>query len=116
MNRLFFGFAAILFAAALASFTTPKSTPKDLTEYYFEFPANISAAESDVEDETKWVPANDMNGCSEGEARACKIRVTLDHVEGGALKTSANIQASELSGVAFVTGGNLEEYINRANP
>jgi hypothetical protein len=57
-----------------------------------------------------------MESCPEGQARACKIKVSADHVLSGVLQSSADIQAFEVSGVARVTGGNLEEYENRSNP
>jgi hypothetical protein len=116
MKRLFFALAVIISAATVAAFTIPGSTSKKQTFYYFQYPANISATDGEVEDETRWVPADDMSGCTEGEARACKIKVSDDHVDNGVLQTSANILATEVSGVAYIAGGNLEDFSNRANP
>ena len=116
MKRLFFGLTVMAIAAATAAFTTPKSTPKDLTDYYFEFPTTTSPTVANVQDESKWAPALDMDNCPNGQQRACKIRVDQEHVISGVLQSSADIQAALNGSNAVVTGGELLAYTNRANP
>lgn len=114
--RLFFGFAAIVFAAATAAFTTPASTA-NLDDSYFAFDyANHIPTEANVEDESKWIQVSDMEDCPSGTQRACKIRVLSTYVSGTTLLSTANIDATSASGSAFVVGGNLLDYENRANP
>ena len=116
MVRLLFGLAAIIMAATTAAFTTPVSNPSDLTDLYFAFNTAYTPNEANVEDESKWNLVSDMNGCPTGSARACKIRVAPAHVSGSVLQSSANIQATEVSGIAYITGGQLVDFVNRSNP
>lgn len=117
MKRLIFGLAAIVMAAAGAAFTTPKATTASFVDSYFAFDyANYSPTEANVEDESKWIKVDDMDDCPVGTQRACKIRVSSTHVSGSSLLSTANINATFSSGSAFVVGGNLVDYENRANP
>jgi len=117
MKRLIFGLAAIVFAAATAAFTTSTSSAASLDYSYFAFDyANYTPTEANVEDESKWIKVSDMSGCPDVDERACKIRVSPSHVSGTTLLSSANITADEVSGNAYVSGGNIVEFINRSNP
>lgn len=116
MKRLIFGLAAVMLAGAFAAFTTPKTTKADLLDSYFAFNTAYSPTKANVEDESKWNLVSDMTGCPAGSNRACKIRVSPTHVTGSTLNSSAGIQATEVSGVAYVTGGQLQDFANRSNP
>lgn len=117
MKRLLFGFAAIVFAGAMAAFTTPVSSPSHLPDAFFAFDYSYSPTKANVEDESKWIKVADMNGCDGSDFRACKIRVTDAHYSGSSLSSSANIQALEsATGIAYVDDAVAVAISNRSNP
>lgn len=119
MKRLIFGLAAIVFAAATAAFTMPKSSANSLQDYYFAFDyaTYSNPTVGNVEDPAKWVKVNDLNGCSIGSDRACKLRVGEESVEDNHLISTFAIDASEsASGIAYVVASDASQIINRANP
>lgn len=117
MKRFIYGFLAISLAIGAAAFTAPKA-PAAFTDAYFEFDYNnYDPTLANVVDESKWKRSADMNGCSNGDDRACKIRVSSAHYSGNTLLSSADIQALESDDdVAYVTQAEAVQIVNRANP
>jgi FAD/FMN-containing dehydrogenase len=116
MKRFIYGFFAIMFAISMAAFTTPK-TAASLDDAYFEFDYQYDPTIENVEDESKWKPALDMNGCSTADDRACKIRVGSGYYSGSTLSTIVNIVAEESDDdVAFVLDAEAILVVNNSNP
>lgn len=118
MKRLIFGLAAIIFAGAMAAFTTPKNGGASFDDGYFAFNYSLySPTVANVEDESKWIRVLDMNDCSLDDVRACKIRVTQDHYISNTLQPSADIQAAESStNVAYVVSAEAVQISNEEAP
>ena len=112
MKKNFLSVVALIIAIAASSFTVVNDMVKE-DLYTFEYRGPSPATVSDVQNEANYAYVGmDEPDCA-GAEEACRVNVPATHVNGTALKTSANISATLTATSARINGVAAGSYSNQ---